>query len=231
MPQSDTAKVHAAHLAADLVKSGMVIGLGSGSTATIMIQRLGERTKSEGLSFAGVPTSNASAELARSYGIKVLELDEVDQLDLNIDGADEVDPQYNMIKGRGGALLREKIVATAAKRRVFIVGDDKYVKQLGEKFALPVEVSPFGINHTAASLAKLGCIPVIRPAEHGTGPYITDGGNQIIDCKFPNNIADPEGLDVQLRKIPGVFETGLFLGLVSAIIIGHADRAELVEVK
>ncbi len=230
MPGSDPAKTHAAILAANLVQSGMVIGLGTGSTATIMIKRLGERVATEGLVFAGVPTSDASAELGRSFGIKILELDQVDVLDLNIDGADEVDPNYQMIKGRGGALLREKIVATAARRRIFIVGEDKHVERLGERFPVPVEASPFGVVHTAHALAKLGCTPVIRPAENGTGPYITDGGNQIIDCRFANGIDDPQALDIAMKQIPGVFETGLFLNLASAVIIGHNDRAELIEV-
>ncbi len=230
MPQSDSAKRYAARLAADMVESGMVIGLGSGSTAKFMIEHLGKRVESEGLDFAGVPTSVASAELANSYGIRLVDLDAIDRLDLNIDGADEVDNEYRMIKGRGGALLREKIVATAARRRVFIVGEDKHVERLGEKFPVPVEVSPFGVAHTAAALARLGCTPVVRPAENGPGRYITDGGNQIIDCRFEGGIADPAELDVQLRKIPGVFETGLFLGLCSALIIGHADRADLIEV-
>jgi ribose 5-phosphate isomerase A len=230
MPMSDSAKQHAARLAADMVCSGMVIGLGSGSTATIMIERLGQRVATEGLDFAGVPTSLASAKLAASFGINLVDLDSVDQLDLNIDGADEVDPQYRMIKGRGGALLREKIVATAARRRVFIVSEDKHVARLGERFPVPVEVSPFGIGHAVSALRRLGSTPVIRPAENGSGCYITDGGNQIVDCRFANGIVDPADLDIRLRQIPGVFETGLFLGLCTALIVGHPDRADLIEV-
>ena len=230
MPLSNSAKHHAARVAADLVQSGMVVGLGSGSTATLMIERLGRRVADEGLDFAGVPTSLGTAEIARSFGIRLVDLDTVDRLDLNIDGADEVDPDYRMIKGRGGALLREKIVATAARRRVFIVSEDKHVERLGEKFPVPVEVSPFGIGHTLAALRLLDCTPMVRMAESGGGPYKTDGGNHIIDCRFVTGIADPAGLDIRLRQIPGVFETGLFLGLCNALIMGHPDRAELLEV-
>ena len=230
MPTSDSAKHHAARLAADMVRPGMLVGLGTGSTARLLIERLGQRVAREGLDFAGVPTSLASGELARSFGIRVVDLDSIDRLDLNIDGADEVDPQYRMIKGRGGALLREKIVATAARRRVFIVSEDKHVARLGERFPVPVEVSPFGIGHTLSALRHLGSDPVVREAEGGGGRYVTDGGNGIIDCRFENGIVDPSDLDIRLRQIPGVFETGLFLGLCTALIVGHPDRADLIEV-
>jgi ribose 5-phosphate isomerase A len=229
MNPPDLAKDHAAHLAADLVKSGMSVGLGSGSTATLMIERLGERVAEEGLRFVGVPTSLSTAALASSFGITLVDLDSIEVLDLNIDGADEVDPEYRMIKGRGGALLREKIVASAARRRIFIVGEDKHVDRLGTHFAVPVEASPFGIAHTEAGLRKLGATTSIRTAQDSS-PYVTDGGNRIIDCKFADGIDDPAGLDIRLRQVVGVFETGLFLGLCDALIMGHADRAELIEV-
>jgi len=230
MPQSDQAKQHAAALAADLVQSGMVIGLGSGSTATLMIECLGRRVANEGLDFSGVATSLGSSKVAKIHGIRLVDLDAVVRIDLNIDGADEVDPAYRMIKGRGGALLREKIVATAANRRIFIVGEDKRVDRLGEKFPVPVEVSGFGIVHTLEALTQLGCSPIVRRCEGSSDPYFTDGGNQIIDCRFADGIEDPDRLDIRLRQVPGVFETGLFLGMCSALIVGFSDRAELVEV-
>ena len=160
MTPPDPAKQHAARLAADLVEPGMAVGLGSGTTATLMIQRLGQRVAEEGLEFLGVPTSRATADLASSFGIALAELDAVDTLDLDLDGADEVDNAFRMIKGRGGALLREKIVASAARRRVFIVGENKHVDRLGLKFPVPVEVSPFGLAHTESALRALG-------ADHG----------------------------------------------------------------
>jgi ribose 5-phosphate isomerase A len=230
MTPSDPAKLHAARLAADLVQPGMAVGLGSGTTATLMIQRLGQRVTEEGLSFLGVPTSRGTAELATQVGIALVDLDAVDTLDLDLDGADEVDNAYRMIKGRGGALLREKIVAAAARRRVFIVGENKHVERLGERFPVPVEVSPFGLLHTERALQALGATTMLRKATGVHDLFATDGGNRIIDCGFPEGIPDPADLDARLKRIPGVFETGLFLGLCDALIIGQADRADLIEV-
>jgi ribose 5-phosphate isomerase A len=229
MPPVDPAKDHAARLAADLVQSGMAVGLGSGTTATLMIQRLGQRVAEEGLEFLGVPTSRATAELAESVGIALIDLDAVEALDLDIDGADEVDPAFRLIKGRGGALLREKIVAAAARRRVFIVGENKHVEKLGQRFPVPVEVSSFGLAHTERALRSLGAVTTVRTVPGGSDYYLTDGGNRIIDCRFEGGIDDPHGLDIRLRSIPGVFESGLFLGLCDALIIGRAQGAELIE--
>ena len=134
-----------------------------------------------------------------------------------------------MIKGRGGALLREKIVAAAARRRVFIVGENKHVDRLGLRFPVPVEASLFGLAHTERALRGLGAITKVRVGGDGHTPYNTDGANRIIDCRFERGIDDPAALDVRLRSIPGVFETGLFLGLCDALIIGRAEGAELIE--
>ncbi len=229
MTPPDPAKLNAARLAADLVKPGMAVGLGSGTTATLMIQRLGQRVAEEGLEFLGVPTSRASAELAASVGIALVDLDAVDTLDLDLDGADEVDNAFRMIKGRGGALLREKIVAAAARRRVFIVGETKHVERLGLKFPVPVEASAFGLMHTERALRALGAVTKIRTAGDGPHPYATDGSNRIIDCRFERGIDDPAALDIRLKSIPGVFETGLFLGLCDALIVGRPEAAELIE--
>lgn len=229
MTPPDPAKQHAARLAADLVQPGMAVGLGSGTTATLMVQRLGQRVTEEGLSFFGVPTSRATAELATSVGIALVDLDAVETLDLNLDGADEVDPAFRMIKGRGGALLREKIVAAAARRRVFIVGEGKHVDRLGQHFPLPVEVSAFGLAHTERALRALGAVTQLRLDGDGRSPYATDGGNRIIDCRFERGLDDPERLHARIKAIPGVFETGLFLGLCDALIIGRGTDAELIE--
>jgi ribose 5-phosphate isomerase A len=230
MTPPDPAKLHAARLAADLVQPGMSVGLGSGTTATLMIERLGQRIAEEGLSFLGIATSRDTAALASSVGIALIDLDAVESLDIDIDGADEVDSSYRLIKGRGGALLREKIVAAAARRRVFIVGEDKHVERLGERFPVPVEVSTFGLLHTERALQALGARTKLRMTPDGGSPFVTDGENRIIDCGFAQGIDDAEALDARLKRIPGVFETGLFLGLCDALIVGRADRADLIEV-
>jgi ribose 5-phosphate isomerase A len=227
MTESDPAKLRAAQTAAALVTEGMTVGLGSGTTASLVIQQLGERVRREGLHLIGVPNSESSAALARSLGIALSELDDIDTLDLDIDGADEVDPQFRMIKGRGGALLREKIVAAASKRRVIVVAPGKRVDRLGRKYPVPVEVAPFGVRHTERKLRALGAVPTIRRREDGA-PMITDGGHQIIDCRFIE-IADPADLDRRLRQVVGVLETGLFIGLCDLLVVGHDDQAELIE--
>jgi ribose 5-phosphate isomerase A len=205
----------------------MVVGLGTGSTATLMLRRLGERVELEGLKIVGVPTSVATAELARDLGIPLRELDDVAALDLNLDGADEVDPEFRMIKGRGGALLREKIVACVAARRVTIITEDKRVERLGASAPIPVEVSHVGLRHTERRLQKLGAETRIRRLADGV-PYLTDGGNAIIDCRFAAAI-DPVELDVRLQSVVGVFETGLFLGLCDTLVVGTAGGVEQLE--
>jgi ribose 5-phosphate isomerase A len=218
------AKVCAARAAADLVESGMVVGLGTGSTATLMVQRLGERSDHEGLKIIGVPTSVATADLARRLRIPIRELDQFSSLDMNLDGADEVDPQFRLIKGRGGALLREKLVSCVAARRVTIITTDKRVDRLGVNAPIPVEVSRVGLKQTEHRLQRLGAEARIRPLPSGA-PYLTDGGNAIIDCHFAE-IGDPEELDARLQAVVGVFETGLFLGLCDVLVVGTQDGVE-----
>lgn len=224
MSESDPAKLQAAQTAAALVESGMVVGLGSGTTASLTIQFLGERRRNEGLEFVGVPTSAATAELAHSLGIPLRELDEVSLLDLNLDGADEIDPQFRMIKGRGGALLREKIVVTAARRKVTVVTAEKCVARLGATMPLPIEVSRFGFKHTQAKLEALGAQTSTRLQPDGR-VYVTDGGNGIIDCRFSTG-DDPESLELRIRRIAGVLDTGYFFGLCDFLIVGHNDHVE-----
>lgn len=226
MSAIDPAKLRAAEAAAELVEAGMTVGLGSGTTASAMIRTIGERISREGLRLVGVATSKATAELARSVGIPLRDLDDVDALDLNLDGADEIDGAFRMIKGRGGALLREKLVVDAARRRVAIITADKRVGRLGEKMPIPVEVSPFGLRHVARHLKDLGASTTLRAAADGT-VFVTDGGHRIIDCHF-EHIDDPEALEHRLKQVVGVFETGLFIGLCDLIIVGHADRVERV---
>ena len=227
MQNNDAAKLQAARAAAALVKTGMVVGLGSGTTASILVAQLGARVQTDGLRFDGVATSVATADLARSFGIPIHELDDVDMLDLCLDGADEVDQQFRLIKGRGGALLREKIVASAATRRVTIITAHKRVERLGQTMPLPVEVSSIGLRHTEHRLRNLGARTSVRTKPDGS-VYCTDGGNAIIDCRF-EAMDDPDQLDTQLQRVVGVFETGLFLGLCDLLVVGHADRVEQIE--
>ena len=224
--EQDPFKVQAAHAAAELVESGMVVGLGTGSTAALMLQRLGERVEQDGLRIVGVPSSVATAEQARELGIPLRQLDDVGGLDINLDGADEVDPEFRMIKGRGGALLREKILACVAARRVTMITAEKRVARLGVNAPIPVEVSQVGLNHTERRLQKLGAQTTIRLATSGS-PYLTDGGNAIVDCRF-EDVPDPEDLDTRLQSVVGVFETGLFLGLCDLLVVGSSDGVQQI---
>lgn len=220
MAEIDIAQSEAAKVAATLVRSGQVVGLGSGTTAALVVRGLAERIKREGIEVIGVATSESTAELARSLGIRLVELDEVGRLDLDIDGADEVDPGFQMVKGRGGALLREKIVAAAAEKRVIVITAAKRVSKLGEHFPIPVEVSAFGLKHTKRALESLGARAEVRV--HPGGDVVrTDGGNRIIDCRFPP-IDDPRRLDREIRAIPGAFETGIFIDLCDHLIVGDS---------
>ncbi len=227
MSDVDPIKASAARAAAALVQPGMVVGLGTGTTASQMVLYLGDRVRYEGLSFIGVPTSLETAELAGQAGITLRDLDDFDTLDLNIDGADEVDPSFRMIKGRGGALLREKLVARAARRRITMIGPEKRVEHLGVCIPIPVEVSPFGLKHVERDLQRLGATTSVR-RRATSSVYRTDGGHCIIDCLFATP-QEPEILDTRLQGIVGVFETGLFLGLCDLLIVGHADQAEMIE--
>jgi ribose 5-phosphate isomerase A len=226
---TNSPKLRAAHAAAALVDNGMVVGLGSGSTSTLMVRRIGERIEREGLKIIAVATSVATAELARGLKIPLRELDDVDALDINLDGADEIDPQFRMIKGRGGALSREKIVACASNHRVTMIAAGKRVDRLGATVPIPVEVSPFGVKHTERRLQQLGAATTIRRRGDGSS-YWTDGGNEIIDCRFAA-IDDPGSLDRRLQCIAGVLETGLFIDLCDTLIVGTSDGAQQFETR
>ncbi len=202
------------------VKDGMNVGLGTGSTAYYAIKRIGELVAS-GYDLTCVATSVQSEDLARECGIRVVELDEVDRLHVTIDGADEVDPKMNLIKGLGGALLREKIVAAATEREVIVADSSKLVEKLGTKAPLPVEVLQFGHQHTRYALQRQGCEPVLRMRDGK--PFVTDGGNYIYDCRFPNGIDNPFYLETMVDAKPGVVENGLFLNTAVDVLICDPD--------
>src|SRR5579859_2646038 len=201
--------------ALDHVAEGSVVGLGTGHAATAFVRALGERVRS-GFRVRGVATSEATAGLAQELGIEIASIDEVGAIDVTVDGADEVDPELNLIKGYGGALLREKIVASASKRRIILVGSEKRVPVLGSRGRLPVEVVPFGHGVCARRLAELGCPATIRL---GAGrPYLTDNGNLILDGAV-GPIRDPAELDRRIRAIPGVVATGIFAGMADLVLV------------
>ena len=222
----DKAKFVAAKRAVDFVQDGMKLGLGTGSTAAWMVRCLGERVREEGLRVVGVPTSTRTAELARQVGVPVTSLDDAKWLDLTIDGADEFDPNLALIKGGGGALLQEKIVATASDQMIVITDAAKEVAHLGA-FPLPVEVVPFGWQTTRAlieemlvSMDVMGRETTLR--QNGGKPFVTDEGNYIVDCHL-KRIGNPRQLSLVLNQIPGVVENGLFIDLCDIVIIGGAE--------
>lgn len=214
----------AARSAAALVRAGQVVGLGTGSTAALAIEELGQRLAAGELSdITGVPTSNASHRLGLEFGIPIADIERTPVIDITIDGADEVDPLHRVLKGGGGALLREKIVAARSTRWVIIGDSTKTVDRLGSRYAIPVEVVKFGWSAHAEALRELGAEAVLRRAEEGSeSPYITDEGHYIIDARFPHGLDDPEELARAMRNRPGVVETGLFLGFRPEVIIGRA---------
>lgn len=215
--------------AAEYVEDGMTVGLGTGSTVRHTLLALGERVR-EGLTLRGVPTSVETEELARELGIPLATLAEVESIDLTIDGADEIDPEFRLTKGGGGALLREKVVASISKREVIVVGRDKLVERLGTTFLLPVEVVPFARPTVARAIARLGATPAVRMAD-ADRPFVTDNGNEILDAQFPDGIADPETTERELLAIPGVVECGLFLGLAHVMVVGDEDGSTEVREK
>lgn len=224
--QQDNWKRMAADRAIEQVEQGMVIGIGTGSTAAYMIRALAERLRN-GLIIAGaVPTSQASAGLAASLNIPLTDLDTHPEIDLAIDGADEIDPHLFLIKGGGGALLREKIVATAA-RRFLVIGDEtKLVERLGTRMPLPIEVIPFATTPVMRRLQSLGATPKLRARDGQV--FVTDNSNVILDCVFPGGIDDPPALETRIRSIVGVVATGLFLHMTEHAIVGGPNGVQVL---
>src|SRR3954451_6206491 len=221
----DPLKRAAAERAVEFVESGMVLGLGTGSTAAFVVAALSRRV-ARGLSVVAVPTSEHTAETARARGIPLTTLGEHCHIDLAIDGADEVERgTLNLIKGHGGALLREKIVAAASDRFVVVVDDEKLVDRLGERFPIPVEIVRFGWQAIASTLEKLGTRPELR--QRGGRAFVTDGGNFILDCPF-GPIAEPLLLERAINMTVGVVENGLFLGRSTAVVVASAERVEIL---
>lgn len=219
----------AAYAAVDAhVESGMIVGLGTGSTASWAVRRIGELLSSGDLEeVKGIPTSETTAKLALEVGIPLLELSEA-RPEITIDGADEISPELNLIKGRGGALLREKIVASAGSGLIVVADASKLVDSLGRD-ALPVEVESFGWESTFDALSSLNCEPHLRPlGDDSEKPFVTDGGHYTLDCRF-SSIADPASLEAEIKRIPGALECGLFVGLARKAFVAHEDGTVVME--
>jgi ribose 5-phosphate isomerase A len=218
----EEAKKRVALEAVKHVEDSFVVGLGSGSTAAYVIQEIGRLIRQNGLRVLGVPSSSQAFLLAVRSGVPVTTLDEYPILDLAIDGADEVDKRLDMIKGGGGALTREKIVASAAKQVVIVADETKLVEKLGTTFRVPVEVLPFALATVSADIKKLGGKPLLRESKGKVGAVVTDNGNYIVDVDF-GAIDDAEELNQRLKLIPGVIETGLFIGMADRVYLGKKD--------
>lgn len=207
--------------AAARVPSGVIVGLGTGSTTVFAIEHLGARLKSGDLKdIKGIPTSFQASVLARTYGIPLTTLDEVDSIQVAIDGADEVDPDLVLIKGGGAAHTREKIIDALAEQFIVVVDDTKLVQRLGSSMPVPVEVLPLAVTPVMRAIERLGGRPEIRMGVKKDGPVITDQGNMVLDVRF-DAIADPAGLEKTLNNIPGVLENGLFVGVASVVLVGE----------
>lgn len=224
---NEAEKELAGQAAAKLVRDGDIVGLGTGSTAYFAVVAIGERVKA-GLKIVGIPTSDATEELARKLGIPLTTLDQHQIIDITIDGADEIDPQLNLIKGGGGALLREKIIATASRRMVVVADSTKTVPALG-KFPLPVEIIPFAQAVIEKKISSLGATCKLRTKSDGQ-PFRTDEGHHILDCSF-DKISDPAALSRALDETPGVVEHGLFIGVARLAVVGKGKSALEIQPK
>jgi ribose 5-phosphate isomerase A len=224
----EAAKKRAAIEAVKLVKDGFVLGLGAGTTNAYAVREIGRRIKEERIRVLGVPSSNQTSQLARGCGIPLTTLDEHPSLDLDIDGADQIDRDLNIIKGMGGALAKEKIVASASKVFVIVADETKLTDALGRNQPLPVEVLPFALPLVSSKIKTLGGQPVLRMSKDGSGPFVTDNGNYILNVDF-GIIENPPQLDRTLKSILGVIETGLFLGMVDVVCIGTKAGVEMLQ--
>jgi len=215
----EEAKKKAAVEAAKLVQDGSVVGLGSGSTVAYAIQEIGRRIREEGLKVLGIPTSYQASMLAVENGIPLTTLNEHPKPDLAIDGADQIDPQLNLIKGMGGALTQEKVVGSAARRLVIVADETKMVEKLGTNQPVPVETLSFALTPVMLKIQEMGGKPLLREGKGKVGPVVTDNGNFILDVDF-GPITEPKELNLKLKSIPGVIETGLFIGLADTVYVG-----------
>lgn len=229
MSESDRRKRAAAERAVAFIEDGMVVGLGTGSTAKHVVDVIAERREAGELGrIVGIPTSSATRSHAQARGVPVADFGERAGCDLTIDGADEIGPGLDLIKGLGGALLWEKIVASVSKRLVIVADDSKLVDGLGTKAPVPVEVVPFGATLQERFLSSLGGEPTLRRGDDGA-PFVTDGGHWVIDCAFAGGVADPAALEAALQRRVGVVESGLFLGMASAAVVAGADGVRVLE--
>ena len=222
------AKVNAAKSAIKLIPSSGAIGLGSGSTVAIFIKELGRKISRGEVEVRVVPSSYQAYQLAVKHKIPLTNLDLDPNLLLTIDGADEVDKNLNLTKGGGGALFREKVVASASQQLIIVADESKLVDHLATKFQIPVEILPFSLGVVLQKIEALGVTPTLRQAQKKMGPVVTDNGNFILDLKFPKPIADPAKVAVDLKMIPGVVETGLFIDMVDEVHVGKEDGAYII---
>ena len=227
MNRQDELKKNCALAAVKQITSGMIVGLGTGSTANYMIDELGKKCRDKSFQIKGIPTSERTAQRAQTAGIELTSLETHSDIDVTIDGTDQFDPHLSLIKGHGGALLREKIVAAASIKMIVITDDSKQSSHLGTDLAVPVEVLPFGYPSVAKQLSKLSA-KVTQRLDSNTGqPFITDSGNWIIDCDF-GVIEHPADLETTLNLIPGVVENGLFVGQADMVLIGSAEGVQVI---
>ena len=222
-------KLNAAKSAIGLIPKKGAIGLGSGSTVAIFAKELGRRVESGKVDVSIVPSSYQAYQLAIEFNIPITNLDKDPELLLTVDGADEVDKELNLTKGGGGALFQEKVVASASKKLVIIVDESKLVEKLASKFLIPVEVLPFSLGIVTKTIEKMDIDPVVRQAQKKMGPVVTDNGNFIIDLKFPKPIDNPSQVAIDLKMIPGVVETGLFIGMTDEVHVGTEEGAYILK--
>jgi ribose 5-phosphate isomerase A len=222
-------KMNAAKSAIKLIPKQGAMGLGSGSTVAIFAKELGQEIASGNADISVVPSSYQAYQLAIDYNIPLTNLDISPELVLTVDGADEVDKELNLTKGGGGALFQEKIVASASRKLIIIADESKLVDHLGTKFYIPVEVFPFSLGIVRRKIKQMGIEPIIRQAAKKMGPVVTDNGNFIIDLKFPQPILNPAQVAIDLKMIPGIIETGLFVGMADEVHVGTKEGAYILK--
>jgi ribose 5-phosphate isomerase A len=223
------AKLNAAKSAAKQIPKSGAIGLGSGSTVAIFAEELGKRIAAKKVSVKVVPSSYQAYQLAVEFKIPLTNLDLDPELELTVDGADEVDKDLNLTKGGGGALFQEKVVASASKKLIIIVDESKIVDKLASHFEIPIEVLPFSLGVVLRRIQAMGIAPTVRQAQKKMGPIVTDNGNFILDLKFPEPISDPARVATDLKMIPGVIETGLFIGMADEVHVGKEDGVHILK--